>query len=134
MERDWQNGTRWRHVKTGDIYLTVGKCRLEKTGEPAVLYQLACTDGKDGTVWARASDEFLDGRFERLPSFPLECTTDEQPPRKIRLLGTSAIDPDVWVAEIEGESRPAWVVKSSGGICHPTTDVMKHHVVKCPAC
>lgn len=60
-EADWTSGTRWRHKKTGGVYLTVGKCRLESTAEPAVLYR-----GEEGTVWARAMDEFLDGRFERL--------------------------------------------------------------------
>jgi hypothetical protein len=61
--KDWVNGTQWVHLKTGGAYTTVGRCRLEASGEPAVLYQ-----GADGTVWARAMDEFLDGRFERLPA------------------------------------------------------------------
>lgn len=59
---DWTNGTQWEHLKTGRIYTTVGRCRLEASGEPAVLY---C--GSEGTIWARAMDEFLDGRFDRLP-------------------------------------------------------------------
>lgn len=67
MSEDWRKGTRWRHIKTGNIYVTVGSCRLEATGEPAVLYRRA--DDEDDTVWARASDEFLDGRFERLAGF-----------------------------------------------------------------
>lgn len=64
---DWRDGTRWKHLNTGNIYVTVGRCRLAKTGEPAVLYRRA--DSDDDTVWARASDEFLDGRFEKLAGF-----------------------------------------------------------------
>jgi hypothetical protein len=63
-EQDWRTGTQWRHLKTGNIYVTVGRCRLEKTGEPAVLYR--CVSPASDVVWARASDEFLDGRFERV--------------------------------------------------------------------
>lgn len=66
-QADWRTGTRWKHLKTGNIYVTVGGCRLEKTGEPAVLYRRA--DSDDDTIWARASDEFLDGRFEKLAGF-----------------------------------------------------------------
>jgi hypothetical protein len=63
------------------------------------------------------------------PEFPTHCITNEMPPRKIKILGTAAIDPDVWVAEIEGDARPAWVVKSTGGICHPTAEPFKHRVM-----
>ena len=56
------NGSRWRHVKTGHLYTTVGACRIEATNLPAYLYR----GDADGTVWARPMDEFLDGRFERL--------------------------------------------------------------------
>ena len=58
-ESDWTLGTEWRHIKSGRLYVTVGKCRLEATAAPAVLYR-----GEDGTVWARDMDEFLDGRFD----------------------------------------------------------------------
>jgi hypothetical protein len=63
--------------------------------------------------------------------FPVNCVTNEHPQRMVKLLGTSAIDPDVWVAEIEGSDHPAWVIKSSGGICHPTTNALKHRVMPC---
>lgn len=59
--QDWTKGTEWVHLKTGRIYTTVGRCRFEASGEPAVLYR-----GSEGTIWARAMDEFLDGRFDRV--------------------------------------------------------------------
>lgn len=62
--KDWRTGTLWKHEKSAQIYLTIGGCRLEATGEPAVLYRIA--DNERSTVWARASDEFLDGRFTRV--------------------------------------------------------------------
>jgi hypothetical protein len=68
-------------------------------------------------------------RITNPPGFPIICVTNEQPPRKVKLLGTSAIDPDVWVAEIEGDPRPAWVVKNCGGICHDTTNVHECRVM-----
>jgi hypothetical protein len=54
-------GTRWKHVKTGGEYTVVGACRIEATNVPAYLYR----SEKDGTVWARPMDDFLDGRFAR---------------------------------------------------------------------
>jgi len=67
-QSDWTRGSTWRHVKSGRVYKTTGRCRLEATGEPAVLYVLA--DGANDTVWARSQDEFLDGRFERVDPLP----------------------------------------------------------------
>jgi hypothetical protein len=55
-------GTRWKHLKTGHVVTIVGTCRLEANNEPAYLYD------HDGTVWARAADQFLDGRFEKIES------------------------------------------------------------------
>ena len=66
MSDNWTNGTLWRHIKSGGVYLTVGSCRLEKTGQPAVLYRHP--EPENSTVWARDMDEFLDGRFERVNS------------------------------------------------------------------
>lgn len=59
---DWTRGSVWRHLKSGRVYTVVGHCRLEASGEPAVLY---CRP-EDGTLWVRSTDEFLDGRFERI--------------------------------------------------------------------
>lgn len=61
-DAEWTKGSVWRHVKTGKVYAVIGRCRLEATNRPGVLY----TRPEDGTVWARDADEFLDGRFERL--------------------------------------------------------------------
>jgi hypothetical protein len=52
--------TEWRHRKTGYVYLVVGGCRIEATGDAGVLYARA------GIVHCRPVDEFLDGRFEVL--------------------------------------------------------------------
>lgn len=50
----------WLHLKTSHSYVIVGHCILEATGEPGILYS-DVTGNKD--VWARAREEFLDGRF-----------------------------------------------------------------------
>lgn len=69
-ETNWKSGSVWRHVKSGKVYTVIGGCHLEATGEPAVLY----TRPDDGMIWARATDEFLDGRFERINLPDLEPT------------------------------------------------------------
>jgi hypothetical protein len=56
--------TWWRHKKTHQVYIIVGQCRLEKTGQAAFLYVRDADAG--GTPWAREKEEFLDGRFEQL--------------------------------------------------------------------
>lgn len=49
--------------------------------------------------------------------------TDEDPPRRMTVRGTSAIDPDVLVAEFEDGSKSCnggktfWIVKHSGYVC-----------------
>lgn len=53
--------------------------------------------------------------------FPCIWLTDEEPPRKLTVRGSSAIDPDVWVAEVEGEERSAWIIKHSLAVIHETT-------------
>ena len=65
LHNDSITGTNWRHIKSGGMYTVLGMCRLEHNGCPACLYQ-----GLDGVVWARDKDEFLDGRFEPLPTPP----------------------------------------------------------------
>jgi hypothetical protein len=52
--------TDWRHKKTGNVYMVVGGCRIEATNKLGILY------ARDGVVWCRPSEEFLDGRFEAL--------------------------------------------------------------------
>ncbi len=59
-------GTHWQHLKTDHVYEIIGSCRIEASNTPAFLYRLA--DQDDATIsWARPVDEFLDGRFKRLP-------------------------------------------------------------------
>ncbi len=56
-------GSLWTHLKTAQLYVVIGFCRLEASNKTAVLYQpvnAACN-----YPWARDLDEFLDGRFER---------------------------------------------------------------------
>lgn len=66
IKMDKNIGTVWKHVKSGTDYLIAGECRLEATGEPAYLYKRM-----DGIIlWARDKEEFLDGRFEKLPDVP----------------------------------------------------------------
>jgi hypothetical protein len=57
-----RSGTVWRHKKTGGLYTIMSECRLERTNEPMFIYLAHY----DGTLWARAKDEFLDGRFEEI--------------------------------------------------------------------
>lgn len=61
VDGPWGKQSKWRHVKTGNIYTVVGACRLEHSNSPAYLYM-----DKAGIIWARDKDEFLDGRFEPL--------------------------------------------------------------------
>lgn len=53
-------GTSWRHKKTGNVYQVIGGCRIEATNKLGILY------AREGVVWCRPSEEFLDGRFEAL--------------------------------------------------------------------
>lgn len=59
---------RWRHVRRGTIYTEVGRAKLQTNGsvfsdmQPIVVYR---SEG-DGSLWVRSTEEFEDGRFERL--------------------------------------------------------------------
>ena len=57
---------RYRHKKTGGIYVVVTLGKLEGRGTEMVVY-LALSDS---TVWIRPFDEFADGRFEHLGDPP----------------------------------------------------------------
>ena len=59
-------GSLWRHLKTATDYMVVGHCFLETDASPATLY--AHIGEGEHPIWARAASEFLDGRFERLPT------------------------------------------------------------------
>lgn len=58
---------RWRHVKGGGVYeeLARGHLQISDTEwdeKPCVVYRSVTS----GSVWVRPSDEFEDGRFERV--------------------------------------------------------------------
>ena len=60
--------TRFLHVKSGRTYAIVGYAELQAdvpapNGTQIIIYQ---SEG-DGTLWARPSVEFEDGRFKELP-------------------------------------------------------------------
>jgi len=57
--------SRWKHLKTGGIYIVTGRCTIEATLTDAVLYRSPVTD--DATVWCRPLAEFMDGRFAPTP-------------------------------------------------------------------
>jgi hypothetical protein len=69
------SGTLWRHRK-GGLYVVTGACRIEATGDDAVLY----TPVGGGPQWARPVAEFLDGRFR--PVAPGALAAAEEGPRE----------------------------------------------------
>jgi len=52
---------RYIHLKTRDVYNVLCEGVLEKDLTPVVIYY-----GMDGRVWVRPSEEFYDGRFDKL--------------------------------------------------------------------
>lgn len=73
-------GSKWRHVRRGTLYVVSGFCRLEATWKIAVLYIPLDSKGLmtgDVTPIARDADEFLDGRFVRVPDEP-EAQADSE--------------------------------------------------------
>jgi hypothetical protein len=58
-------GETYRHKRRGGTYTVVGRATLQ-AGEPVGDNQeLVVYLGEDGQLWARSSNEFLDGRFEK---------------------------------------------------------------------
>lgn len=55
-------GSNWLHKKSGKKVVIVGHGKLEATNRPRFFYN----EEGDRTIWARDSEEFLDGRFEQL--------------------------------------------------------------------
>lgn len=62
--------SRFRHLKRGSTYAMIGYLTLQvepgrvlRDGEKMMGYRA----DDDGSLWARAKDEFEDGRFENLP-------------------------------------------------------------------
>ncbi|EFO31625.1 hypothetical protein TRICHSKD4_1830 [Roseibium sp. TrichSKD4] len=58
----------WKHVKRGTEYWVQAVALREEDREPVVIYR----DCHTGTCWVRPTNEFLDGRFERLSEFALK--------------------------------------------------------------
>lgn len=54
-------GTRWRHEKTGNVYVVLFEAMLEDTLTPAVVYEREGVP--DVRRWVRPVAEFTDGRF-----------------------------------------------------------------------
>ncbi|WP_312782056.1 hypothetical protein [Brevundimonas sp.] len=69
---------RFRHWARGTIYTEVGEARLQQSGQfgPCEGDAITVYRGEDGQLWARASSEFHDGRFEELPTL---ATHEEAP-------------------------------------------------------
>lgn len=56
-----------RHKKRGTTYRIEGFAGLQSSAPIAEPTKLVIYRGEDGQLWARPIDEFLDGRFEKLP-------------------------------------------------------------------
>ena len=61
VETHIEEGTRWRHVKSGRLYTVIGVGRIEKDLTPVVIYQADAPHAP--VMWVRPHDEFADGRF-----------------------------------------------------------------------
>lgn len=61
-----EQAERWCHVKTGLVYMLVGRAIREADGSPLLLYR-SRDDGPSAIPWARPEAEFMDGRFVPLP-------------------------------------------------------------------
>lgn len=60
-------GEKWRHKKRGTTYEMIGTAEVQVTdcileGHFVVVYR-----AEDGKLWVRPTEEFYDGRFERIP-------------------------------------------------------------------
>ena len=61
--RNNMNDSKWKHVKTGDIYVVESIGLLEESLKVMVTYRAY---SKGGPLWIRPLNEFLDGRFVRV--------------------------------------------------------------------
>jgi hypothetical protein len=59
-------GTVWRHRMSGHLYVIVGRCQIEATWEPGILYRRLNNPepAQHSGPIARSASEFFDGRFE----------------------------------------------------------------------
>ena len=64
---NYNNEDRYRHLKRGSTYVKVGVAELQCAspvveGVAMVVYRCE----KDGRLWVRSEEEFLDGRFLKI--------------------------------------------------------------------
>lgn len=69
MANNLTEAKRYRHIKRGTTYTIIGTGHLQHPLHeldlmPITIYR----SDNDGTLWARYTKEFHDGRFEELPS------------------------------------------------------------------
>ena len=59
----------WRHKEKGTVYRVTGFCVRESDVTACVLYQenVFSFDDTYNPIWCHPVEEFLDGRFEKLP-------------------------------------------------------------------
>lgn len=62
-QRRHLEGSWWQHRK-GGLYRLLKFGTIEADLTPAVIYE----SHKDGMVWVRPYDQFMDGRFTQVPS------------------------------------------------------------------
>jgi hypothetical protein len=55
----------YRHLRRGSLYTVVGRATLQTDRPLTDDQELIVYKGVDGYLWARPSDEFCDGRFQR---------------------------------------------------------------------
>jgi hypothetical protein len=74
--RGIESVAQWRHKKRGTTYTEIGRARLQQSGQfgptegdELVIYR----SDTDGSLWARATSEFMDGRFEALAAPPADA-------------------------------------------------------------
>lgn len=61
------SGMQYRHKGTGGVYEVIGACRLQTRAPVGDYTDLVVYRSKvNGVIWARPTDEFFDGRFERV--------------------------------------------------------------------
>lgn len=85
-DRDQDGGQpyaeKWRHKRRGTTYMIIGTARVQAIDsiledDLVVVYQA----DSDGSLWVRGTDEFYDGRFERVPP-TVACRQNKAPNTK----------------------------------------------------